>query len=156
MQKFIFLILFSNNFITLYSQNKLNLSNAYELSNSYVGIEGNEIFKIYVKSKKTKGSLEIAKKSAVEAVLFSGIPGSGSSDPMVEKNKLNDEQINFLNIFLQMEYLQYVKSANDGTILPGDLVKIDSYFRIGYLVTVNKNKLRGILEQNNIIRKLGL
>lgn len=141
----------------LFGQIKLKIDHDYNVKPfTYVGLQGTEVFKVTVKCKKQKGSLEKAKKYAVEAILFNGIPGSGSVEPIVDKNNLNDTQINFLNNFLKKDYLAFVSLANDGTILPGDFMKCGKYFMVGYIISVNKGSLRKHLEKNNIIRKLGL
>ena len=141
----------------LFSQNKLKIDYEYNVKPyTYVGVQGTEVFKVTVKCKKQKGSLKKAKKNAVEAILFNGIPGSASVEPIVDKNNLNDTQIDFLNNFLKKDYLAFVNLANDGTILPGDFMQYGKYFMIGYIVSVNKSSLRKHLEKNNIIRKLGL
>ena len=143
--------------ILLFSQKKLKIDDEFNVKPyTYVGVQGTEVFKVVVKCKKQKGSLEKAKKNAVEAILFKGIPGSGSIEPIIDENKLNDVQVVFLNNFLKSDYLTYVNLANDGTILPGDFIKYGKYYMIGYIVSVNKSSLRKFLEENNIIRKLGL
>jgi hypothetical protein len=138
------------------SQKKLDIHKEFNVRPYvYVGVQGTEVFKVTVKCKKEKGCMEIAKKNAVQAILYKGIPGSGSIEPLIDITALTDTQIDFLNDFFTTNYLSYVNIANDGTILPGDFIKSGKYFKIGYLISVNKSNLRKYLENNNIIKKLG-
>ena len=156
MKYFQIIILFTLIVSNVYSQEKLNIDLEFNINPSFTGTQGYEILHVYVLCKKEKGCIEIAKRNAVQAILFFGVLGSGSIEPLIEKTQLSDDQIIFLNNFFKEQYLNYVSIANDGSILPGDFIKIRNRIKIGYMISVNKVALRRYLEENKIIRKLGL
>jgi len=140
-----------------FAQSSFKLDREFDIQPSYTGVQGVEVLKVFVKSKKEKGSLEKAKKNVIQAIIFQGVSGSGSASPFIQVNYLDDKTKEFFNTFFgKKHYLRYVNTANDGSITPGDFKRVGKYFRIGYLLKVEKAQLRAYLEDNGIIRKLGL
>jgi hypothetical protein len=138
------------------TQNRFEIDSEFDIHPSYTGVQGVEILKVYVKSKKEKGSLEMAKKNVVQAIIFKGISGSGSASPILKVSDLDEKSNIFFNsFFANKDYLRFVNTANDGSINFGDFKKVGKYFRIGYYLKVEKAQLRSYLEDNGIIRKLG-
>jgi hypothetical protein len=155
MRSFIFFLLFSLPYY-LYSQNDLFIYEEYEIVPLQTGVQGLEIVKVYTKCKSPKDCFEKAKKIALQSIIFKGIKGSASVDPMINYSDLDDNKKIFFNSFFENDQLRYVSSADGGNISQGDFKKVGKLYRIGYILKIEKAELRRHLENNNIIRKLGL
>jgi len=156
MKKFLFYFFLLLSFRS-FSQEVLKIDKEFDIQPSYTGVQGVEIFKVFVKVKNEKIGLEKAKKNVVQAILFQGISGSGSVAPFLTISELDESRkVFFEKFFEKKEYLKFVNIANDGTIGPGDFKRVGKMYRIGYLLKVEKAQLRRYLEENGIIRKLGL
>jgi hypothetical protein len=150
---FLFLFLCLRSF----SQEVLKIDKDFDIQPYYTGVQGVEILKVFIEVKKEKNSLEVAKKNAMQAILFQGISGSGSQSPFITISELDESKKVFFNKFFEKkEYLKFVNIANDGSIAPGDFKRVGKMYRIGYILKVEKAQLRRYLEENGIIRKLGL
>ncbi|MFY9116084.1 MAG: hypothetical protein WBK97_06860 [Bacteroidales bacterium] len=129
----------------------------YEVQFVRTGLEGTTLFKIFSYGKNYETALENAKPDAIKAVIFKGIPGSDSARPMVREYDLSRSQRDFFTEFFDNKYyLNFVTISGDGSVDPGDVIRISrNEYKVGVVVSVHKNDLRKYLEQAGIIRGLG-
>jgi hypothetical protein len=155
MRSFLFLFLFSLPYLS-YSQKDIFISEEFEIFPLHTGVQGLEIVKVYSKGKSPKECFEKAQKIALQAIIFQGIKGSASVDPMFNYSDLNEYKKKYFISFFENDYIRFVSSADGGNISQGDFKRVGKLYRIGYILKIEKAELRKHLEFNNIIRKLGL
>ncbi len=128
----------------------------YEVQFVRTGLEGTTLFKIFSYGKNYETALENAKPDAIKAVIFKGIPGSDSARPMVREYDLSRSQRDFFTEFFDNKYyLNFVTISGDGSVDPGDVIRISrNEYKVGVVVSVHKNDLRKYLEQAGIINPL--
>ncbi len=133
----------------------------YSIESTFTSKSGSKAFKIWSYSRNTAYALELAKRNAVHGVIFKGIPASadgrvpGQMALLRGSTSESQNQEYFNNFFANGgSYLKFVTQASDEA---PDLVRINKKeFKVGILVIVNYDLLRNQLEQDGIIRKLGL
>lgn len=147
----------------------------YEVQALEQGVQGTVLMKVYAYDKTADRAIERAKMNAVQAVLFKGVPGSNVARPLVKdgmdahkeyfdeffglykitkkitKRKQNQDYLDFSRVF-NAPYKTYVQISNDGTIAPGDRVKVGDSYKVGVVVSVNHRELRKKLEQDRVIK----
>ncbi len=131
----------------------------YEIECVGIGTEGTYLIKVWSYSKKPKIAIEQAKKNAIHGVIFKGYAGAQgctSQKPLVNNPAIEDEKADFFNDFFAegSKYMKYVGVAGDGEINSGDVLKIGKEYKIGVVVTVQKDYLRKDLEAAGIIKGL--
>ncbi len=126
----------------------------YELESAGIGQQNTILVKVWSYSKKAEVALEQAKKNAVHGVIFRGF---GSNKPLATNPNAEHEHADFFKAFFANggKYLKYVQFVNNGAVAAGDRIKIGKEYKIGVVVTVDKNALRKDLEEAGIIRALG-
>jgi hypothetical protein len=130
----------------------------YEIEAINTGVSGTYLVKVWVYLKKSDVDYDLVKKMAIHGVIFKGVSGNDlfppqpplSNDPSIE-----DNQKEFFNIFFSNngDYSKFINSSSD-QVAPGDRMKIGREFKIGVILSVNKDALRTHLENSGIIRKL--
>lgn len=128
----------------------------YEVQFIRTGTEGTELFKVFAYGGNEKECIETAKKNAVKALIFKGIPGSGNPRPLVNEVGAEEKYRDYFNEFFKDggKYLNYVALSNDGSIDDKDRFRVGNRLKIGVVVSVQKFNLRKELEAANIIKKL--
>ena len=63
--------------------------------------------------------------------------------------------IGFEKFFENKEYERFVNLSTDSTVKPGDMIKVGKLYKIGFVVSVNKDGLREYLESQGILKSLG-
>lgn len=120
------------------------------------GTQGRVRVKAWAYAKRSNQAIEIAKKNAVQQLLFNGIGGTCPSKPMIP---VADQPIHkkYTDDFLKPngDWLQYVQLSGDGSIDPKDRLKVGRRYKIGVSVIINQESLRQRLEADRVIRKLG-
>jgi hypothetical protein len=132
----------------------------YEIEAVQAGVQGTYLIKVWSYSKKPEVAIEQAKKNAVHGIIFkgfagkSGIPGQQALTPNVN---LEQEKEDFFKPFFSNggKYLKFVSVTNDGAVAAEDRMKIGKEYKVGVIVSVNKDALRKDLEEAGIIKKLG-
>lgn len=130
----------------------------YEIAPVGVGTQGSALIKVFCYAKNVKKALELAKPNAVHGVLFKGIVGGKGVAPQPALVKPADYEKNkefFDDFFDNGTYHQFVSLSSDGTIAPKDRVKVGKLYKIGVIVSVNKDALRSYLEEAGVLKKLG-
>lgn len=133
----------------------------YEIECVGTGDDGNYLVKIWSFSRRPSVAAEQAKKNAVHAVIFKGIPtgerGCFSQPPLARSSNLEQEKGAFFADFFADggKYQKFVDMTTNGAIAQGDRLKIGRReYKIGVIVSVNKGLLRQDLEDAGIIRSL--
>ncbi|MBQ2397816.1 MAG: hypothetical protein II304_12410 [Bacteroidales bacterium] len=130
----------------------------YEVAPVSVGAQGTYLIKVFSYAKSKKKALNLVKENAIHAVLFSGFTGGNgiaTQKPLVS-NKIKSENEEFFEKFFEnKEYERFVNLSTDSTVKPGDMIKVGKLYKIGFVVSVNKDGLREYLEYQGILKSLG-
>ena len=130
----------------------------YEVAPVSVGAQGTYLIKVFSYAKSKKKALYLVKENAIHAVLFSGFTGGNgiaTQKPLVS-NKIKSENEEFFEKFFEnKEYERFVNLSTDSTVKPGDMIKVGKLYKIGFVVSVNKDGLREYLESQGILKSLG-
>ena len=126
----------------------------YEIESVGVGADGTYAIRVWSYSKKAKMPLEGAKRNAVHAVIFKGVPaGNGAaSQPPLKTDAVTASDSVFFGNFFQGEYQDYINSVASGSLR---ILKLRAReYKIGYVVSVAKDNLRKYLEDQGVIKGL--
>lgn len=132
----------------------------YEIEGVSQGSQGTYLIKVWSYSKKPKVAIEQAKKNAVHGVIFRGYEGNKKGlrpqKPLTNDPNLEQEKEVFFRDFFATggKYLKFVSLTNDGAVAAGDRLKVGKEYKIGIVVSVQKDALRKDLESAGIIRGL--
>lgn len=156
---FLILCAFSFMFASCGSASRLSKADTpwtYEIESVGVGADGTYAIRVWSYYKNAKMPLEVAKRNAVHAVIFKGVPaGNGAaSQPPLKTDAVTASDSVFFGNFFQGEYQDYINSVASGSrqVLK---VKGRSYkYKIGYVISVAKDRLRKRLEEQGVVRAL--
>lgn len=128
----------------------------YEVQFLKDGVEGTILFKIFSYGKNENDCLTNAKRNAIRAVIFDGIPGSDLQNALVTEAGAEEKYKDYFNAFLKPngKYIKYVAISTDGSIDANDRLRVGNKIKIGIVVLVQKASLRKELETAGVIRKL--
>jgi hypothetical protein len=121
--------------------------NNYEITCQGEGSDGVYLIKVYTYASNEAVALEQAKHRAIHGVMFKGLRGGncGNKPPLCSVSYDSKKEF-FDNFFLSKEYLSYTIISNDYSTL--DRIKTQNGVKMGFVVTVDKNRLRKYLENN--------
>lgn len=131
----------------------------YEIEMVSEGQSKSVLTKVWSYSSSVAVAMEQAKKNAVHAAIFKGIPGAQGTNgkrPLI-KGADADENADFFESFFANGggYMRYVSLTNSGALNSGDTVKVDKKeYRVGVYVSISYNELRTYLEEKGIVKKL--
>lgn len=126
----------------------------YEIESVGVGADGTYAIRVWSYYKNAKMPLEVAKRNAVHAVIFKGVPaGNGAaSQPPLKTDAVTASDSVFFDNFFQGEYQDYINSVASGSLR---ILKLRAReYKIGYVVSVAKDNLRKYLEDQGVIKGL--
>lgn len=133
----------------------------YELDCMGTGKQGTYLIKVWSYSKKPRLAIEKAKRNAVHGVIFKGFAagkqGCKSQKPLARNSNLENEKKSFFTGFFKDggKYMKFVTASNDGAVAAGDRLKVSKkMYKIGIVISVNKDELRKELENAGIIKSL--
>jgi hypothetical protein len=150
----------------------------YEVQPLEQGIKGTVLLKVFSYEYTVTDAIERAKFDAIHAILFKGIQGSNSAKPLdkngyeahkeyyddffglykikTTESKFKNGEVEPLKIAYTFNapYRLYVQISSDGSIDPADRYKVGNKYKVGVVVSVNKDLLRNKLEQDGIITKM--
>ncbi|MDC8000184.1 hypothetical protein POV26_04005 [Aequorivita todarodis] len=133
----------------------------YDIECEGIAKQGAKLVKVWSYSKNPKHAISSAMRNAVHGIIFKGYAGGGqgctSFQPLVKDPSIEAEHQAFFDAFFAEggEYLKYVSAATDGSIAPGDRLKVSKReYKIAAVVTVMSDQLRKRLEKENIIKSL--
>ncbi len=130
----------------------------YEIQSLGVGQDGTKLVKIWGYGKKADNALFEAKKNAVAAVIFRGIPGGNGAAPTPAILSVDGYEKNaaFFDDFFKAGgmYLSFVNSTTDGMPGGSDRIKMKKGYKVALSASVNYDQLRKYLEEKGIAKKL--
>lgn len=133
----------------------------YDLECEGIAKQGSKLVKVWSYSKNPKHAISSAMKNAVHGIVFKGYAGGKqgctSFKPLVKSVETEEKYKDFFDKFFLDggEFLKYVSAATDGSIAPGDRLKISRReYKIGVIVNVQSDQLRKRLEKEGIIKGL--
>jgi hypothetical protein len=132
----------------------------YEIECAAVGSEGTYLIKVWSYSKNPKVAVAQAKKNAVHGIIFKGFGGNGKGctpqRPLANNPNIEMEKQDFFDEFFADggKYMKFVYESSDGNIDAADRLKVGKEYKIGMIVSVQKDLLRQDLEAAGIIRGL--
>lgn len=126
---------------------------SYEIQSAGVGVEGTYVLNVWSYSRKPEIPVELAKKNAIHATIFRGVPagnGAAAQPPLVAGSQVSDTNPFFENFFIS-DYQKFINSvASKRTITKTGKRE----YKICYTISVSKDSLRKYLEKEGIIKSL--
>ena len=131
----------------------------YEIECAGIGSDGSYLVKVWSYSKNPKVATAQAKKNAVHGVIFKGFAGGrgcNAQKPLASNPNIEMEKEEFFRPFFEDggKYMKFVTESSDGNISAEDRMKVGKEYKIGMIVSVQKDLLRKDLEDAGIIRGL--
>lgn len=156
MKKLLFLLVFTNLFVSNSIAKGGNDDERYEIEMAEIGEPGTLVVKVWCYSKKPQVSEDIAKKYAVKGVLFKGVSDSGrmkGRKALVEDGYENHQDY-FDVFFKEGKYAKYSRVALNNYVEQNSLIKVGKLYKIGKIVVISFNDLRKQLETDKVIKGL--
>ena len=131
----------------------------YEITTEKVGVEGTKFVKVWGFGKTEDKAIMAAKRNAVHACLFRGIPGAqnaGATPPICSNPNAFDDNYDYFCDFFQAgsDYLKYVNMTTDGVPSGQDKRKVKGGYKCAIYVQVMYDNLKKKMEADGIVRKL--
>ncbi|MFO8128521.1 MAG: hypothetical protein R6T99_01300 [Bacteroidales bacterium] len=130
----------------------------YEVQSLGVGQDGTKLLKVWGYAKKPHDAVYKAKRNAVAAVIFKGIPagnGAAATPPILGVDGYDAHQ-KFFDGFFEAGgmYLSFVNRTTDGIPGGSDRIKIKKGYKVGVRASVNYDALRNYLEEQGVVKAL--
>ncbi len=128
----------------------------YELECAGNASQGSYMVKVWSYSRNPKKAAEQCKKNAVHGVIFKGFSGQNgcvAQAPLAKNPGVEVEYREYFDRFFSDsngEYLKYVSVTSAAQ----EVVRVGKDYKVGIVVTVQKDALRKALEQAGVIRGL--
>ncbi|MBR3075267.1 MAG: hypothetical protein IKH11_05895 [Bacteroidales bacterium] len=131
----------------------------YEITTEKVGVDGTKFVKVWGYGKNVDAAVMQAKKNAVHACIFRGLPGSATAmaTPAICPNPdtLQSNEDYFQTFFAAGgPYLAYINMTTDGVPSGTDRRQVKGGYKVGIYVQVMYDNLKRKLEADGIARKL--
>ena len=134
----------------------------YEITTIKVGTPGTKYVKVWAYAKKVDDAIMQAKKNAVHACIFRGLPantaeGANATPALVRDSRVLDDNLDYFEKFFAPggDWLAYVNVTSDGGKPSGpDKLKVKGGYKIALRVQVMYDNLKKKLEDDGIIRSL--
>lgn len=165
MKRFLFTLLvtcflFSNCYATNKDRRKSFKSwENYEITTEKVGQDGTKFVKVWGFGKSVDKAIMNAKKNAVHACIFRGLPGASTANPtppLVKDPDCLEKNIDYFEKFFEAggAYLGYINLTTDGVPAGQDRRKVKGGYKVALYIQVMYDNLKVKLENDGIIRKL--
>jgi hypothetical protein len=140
-------------------RNLFNNWNNYEVETVQVGQDGTKLLKVWGFGKKVDRAVTQAKKNAIHACIFRGIPGNATSmaTPAIcpDPNTLDNNLDYFYDFFeTGSTYLQFVNLTTDGMPSGQDRREVKGGYKVAIYVQVMYDNLKKKLEADGMAKKL--
>jgi hypothetical protein len=130
----------------------------YELACLGVGQDGTKLLKVWGYGKKVDNAIYDAKRTAVAAVIFRGVPGGNGAAPTPSLLPVDgyDQHFEFFDEFFKDGgmYLSFVNLTTDGTPGGSDNIKMSHGYKVAVSASINFSALRKYLEEKNVVKKM--
>lgn len=131
----------------------------YEIEPVGVGQDGTKVFKVWGYGRRVGDAVMNAKRSAVAACIFKGLPGGAGSAPTPAICSQPNAEVTHADYFKEFfkvggKYLQYIAVTNDGDPAGADRIRIKKGYKVAIYVQVMYDALRNQLEADGIARRL--
>ena len=132
----------------------------YEATTNSVGQNGTKNLKVWGYGKKVDNAIEQAKKNAVHACLFRGVPGASNAiaTPAIFKNQGNGqvaiENFDYFYDFFEgnEEYLQFVNITTDGYPSGQDRREVKGGYKVAINVQVMYDNLKEKMKADGLLK----
>ncbi len=158
MKKILFIILTSMLLASCGSASKLSKADqpwSYEIESVGVGVEGTYAIRVWSYYKNAEMPLELAKKNAIHATIFKGIPAGGGAvaqKALIEAEVEGVDHTAFFENFFISEYQRFINSVSQSS---AQILKTGKKeYRIGYTMSISKDSLRKYLEEQGVLKSL--
>lgn len=137
---------------------RFNAQYNYEVETVGVGTEGTKALKVWAYGKSVNAAIQMAKKCAVAACIYRGLPAStyALATPALCSNP-GDEWDDYFDDFFRDggQYLNYVNLTSDGVPSGQDRLKLKGGgYKVGIYVQVLYDRLRKDMEAKGIIKSM--
>ncbi len=131
----------------------------YEVTTEKVGVEGTKFIKVWGFGKNVDKAVMNAKKNAVHACIFKGLPANtnANSTPAIMKdpNAFAENELYFEKFFTAGgAYLGFINMTTDGVPSGQDRRKVKGGYKVAIYVQVMYDNLKRRLEEDGLIKKL--
>lgn len=130
----------------------------YELACLGVGNDGTKLLKVWGYGKKVDNAIYDAKRTAVAAVIFRGVPGGNGAAPTPSILPVDgyEQHIDFFDEFFKDGgmYLSFVNLTTDGTPGGSDNIKMSHGYKVAVSASINFNALRKYLEDKGVVKRM--
>jgi hypothetical protein len=148
--------------VTSFATNNVDLNAGaedfrYDIEYCQTAADGMVMVKVWSYAKKANNALALSRVNAVHGVIFRGYASSSaatSQRPLVSDPTIESTKADFFEAFFKEDgpYLRYVSTVLEGS---EEVRKVGKEYKVGVVVTVNKDMLRKHLEQAGVVRGLG-
>ncbi len=131
----------------------------YEVSTIQVGSDGTKFVKVWGYGRNVKKAMLQAKKNAVHACIFRGLPGceTAMATPALckDSNGFENNQDYFTSFFGDNgDFIKYINITTDTVPSGTDMRKVKSGYKIALYIQILYDNLRKKLEDDGIIKSL--
>lgn len=133
----------------------------YEATTNAVGQNGTKFLKVWGYGKNVDKAIEQAKKNAVHACLFRGIPGARTAKPtpaiFAQQGgaQVAEDNFDYFYDFFEVGkgYLAFVNLTTDGVPSGQDRREVKGGYKVGIDVQVMYDNLRAKMENDGLLKK---
>ncbi len=130
----------------------------YELACLGVGNDGTKLLKVWGYGKKVDNAIYDAKRTAVAAVIFRGVPAGNGAAPTPSILPVDgyEQHIDFFDEFFKDGgmYLSFVNLTTDGTPGGSDNIKMSHGYKVAVAASINFSALRKYLEEKGVVKRM--
>lgn len=131
---------------------------SYEVICLGVGQDGTKAIKVWGYGKNAEVAAYNAKRDAVAAVIFRGVPGGNGAAPTPAILGMDGYEKNaeFFDEFFKAGgmYLSFINVTTDGIPSGDDRIRMEKGYKVAICASVNFDGLRKYLEEKGIVKKL--
>lgn len=131
----------------------------YEITTERVAVDGTKFVKVWGFGKTVDKAVMNAKRNAVHACIFRGLPGAATANPTPAILKDPDAYVmnqEYFDAFFEAggAYLAYINMTTDGVPSGQDRRKVKGGYKVAIYVQVMYDNLRRKLENDGLARSL--
>jgi hypothetical protein len=130
----------------------------YEITTVKVGVEGTKFVKVWGYGKNVDAAIMSAKKNAVHACIFRGLPANtnvNATPALLDESTYMNNYEYFEKFFAPGgAYLGFVNMTTDGIPTGQDRLKVKGGYKVALYIQVMFDNLKNKLEQDGLKKKL--